>query len=456
MTNKRKFLNLLFFVSLFLFQSGGFLHAFEASYPKMPGLPLPSADCIGPSCLPILAAYWFGILVYGAGLISVVSLAIAGITFIASAGNSQTKKDASDRIKGSLLGLGLVLISFLIIRTINESLITPAIIELPAVDGVYYTNGTEDKPCPVENSNIPLSVEKNFRTIKYACSTGPALLIWEFPEANTESGNPDLSKIRVARKNCGETEDIGDYGSFRISFETPGVYFCSDNCNGNMCSNYMSSPVSANQENISDILGGNEIKAVRIVNEPSTSYYYGVIFHKERGVNNAGDCSYPIINEEDNSVCKNISLNPKSVNVFLLNKFNSKARPSGTGIGFYSEPYGDSAGAESGGEGSCEVTNTKIGKILSIYGISLAFDNIDYQCGYAAKTAQQYKNIYKSFKSNPGSIKINGSYLVSLYADTGDNGGYCQVFSRSVPNLKVQSFVATGYPVERIYIIPIK
>jgi len=461
---KNKYFLFLAFLFIFLFCSSGFASALEVKgYPPVPGLVAPSAECNAKTCLAIYVAYWFGLLVYTAGILALISFTIGAVGFMVSIDSAEVKSGAKDRMKGALLGLALTVVAFLILKTINPTLVRPSLEALPGVDGVFYTNNTEDKPAPVANSDTS-TIPEGFNNIKYVCSDGPALLIWEFPEAGLEGGNDDLSKVKVARKKCGEQESIGNYGSFKIAFETSGVYYCLGECSGDMCAGYMSSAVNSDENNISSPFNG-KIKGVRIVNDKKMGVYYGVIFHRVAGLENAGECSGPIINEDKDDACKPVNIQANSDNIFKWNNANSE-KPSGSGVDFYSEPFGSAAGAQKRGEGFCAVNNNMIGRTFSKNVGELSFGNTALGCGYAKNTNNDtknlYQNTYRTFQNKSGSMNIKGSYLVVLYSGNADSvkdgagGSYCQTFSKSVFNLKVQPFMATGHSIGSIYIIPTK
>jgi hypothetical protein len=478
---RKKYLLFLAFLFIFLFLNSGFANALEIkNYPKIPGVTTPSENCAGNNCLPIYISYWVGILIYIAGILALVSFTIGAIGFLASFDNAEKKSNAKDRMKGATLGLVLTMTSFLILKTINPVLVTPTLSLLPGVEGIFCSNGSENIPCPMESSDTTL-IPEGYRNIKYACSNGPALLIWEFPEPGLEGGNEDLSKVKVKKMNCGdEPEDISNYGSFKMAFDAPGIYYCLGGCGGgDMCSGYMSYAVTSSEGNIANPFNG-KIEGVRIINDSTKDIYYGAVFHKEAGLENAGECTKPVINTGKEGTCKNIkdygAIKISAGTVFRWNNDNATVS-SGSGVTLYSEPFGSAAGAQKRGEGFCAINNNTIGNTFSKNAGELSFNNgSDYGCGYAKNTNDAtknlYKNTYRTFSDKPGSIDIKGRYLVILFGDDagnndyGDNfnsddsgsntSSYCQIFSQSVPNLKVQPFVATGHPIGSIYIIPIK
>ncbi|MFH1990525.1 MAG: hypothetical protein ABIJ19_01585 [Patescibacteria group bacterium] len=90
----------------------------ETGLPNIPGGLLPTGQE-----LPSYIRYLF---IFGLGSITILALAqmmLGGIQYILSAGNVSKKEDAKDTIQQALLGLGLLLASFLLLRTINPDLV---------------------------------------------------------------------------------------------------------------------------------------------------------------------------------------------------------------------------------------------------------------------------------------------------------------------------------------------
>jgi len=89
----------------------------ETALPNISNAPNPSSG------LPQYINYLF---IFGLGAIAFLALAqmmIGGITYILAAGNVAKVEDAKDTIQQALLGLGLLLVSYLLLRTINPDLV---------------------------------------------------------------------------------------------------------------------------------------------------------------------------------------------------------------------------------------------------------------------------------------------------------------------------------------------
>jgi len=361
-------------VSLFCFV--GFVLATEVTYPSIPGLVAPN-DC-KTNCLPTFVSYWFGLLIYLASAISLISFAIGGIGMIISGDNATAASDAKDRMKGAVLGLVLTMFSFFILRTINESLVSPSLTPLPGVMGVFYTNGTERAPVGLMVDNVANRpkelIENSFNSITYDCIEGqetiaPMLLIWEFPKPGFQGNDNNYSGVVVKRLACGAKENIGSLGSFKMAFETPGVYYCLGGCSGDMCAGLMSGVQNVSQNQIGEPFAG-KIKGVRIVSYPSDDANYGAIFHKVMGLENGGHCNLPITNSGTTPVCKPVSdtASTFAVDIFRVGK---DYQASGNGVTFFSEANGELTENKAG---SFEVKKSQVNPYQQLDPSTMCFD----------------------------------------------------------------------------------
>ena len=84
---------------------------------------------VPPGQLPVgqeLPSYINYLFIFGLGLIAVLALGqmmFGGIQYILAAGNVAKHEEAKDTIQQALLGLGLLLASYLLLRTINPDLV---------------------------------------------------------------------------------------------------------------------------------------------------------------------------------------------------------------------------------------------------------------------------------------------------------------------------------------------
>ncbi len=441
---------LFIFIILLLLGSASFVFALEAKYPRVPGLPAVTDN----SELGDYIGYFFGLGMYLSGILAVISFAVGAIQLIMAASSPEMEKEGKDRMKGSLLGLVLTLSAFIILRTINPSFITPTLTPLPGVEGVFYFNGRDEKPAPISEANT-VNVPPGYNQIFYKCSNinSPALLIWKFPQKNFEG----YQNAVVVRKTCDSLENISGIGSFKMAFETPGVYYCLGGCSGDMCSGYMSEANLSSGQLPAPFK--DNIKSVMVVNDIANDIRYGTIFHDTDDPTRGGFCSLAFFSPDTGKqrACFNGIPVSSSVDIFAWN--GKTPETSGDGIEFYSEPFGWNSGAKAGKCFLSQKDNQNNATLCNNLGLisnywdddaqKLSFDytNVD--------RPPEYKQLYINFRQHPGSIRVKGNYLVILNSLVGQNQ-YCQTFYKDVPNLNEMEFIAAENNVDIVDVIPIK
>jgi len=457
-----KLISLISLSILLFVLNSPFAFALEVSYPDIPGLTKPVEND-----LPSYIAYLFGFGTYIAGIIAIISFAIGAVQLVMSASNPSLSKDAKDRMLSSIFGLILTLSAFVILQTINSKFVTPTLTVLPGGEGIFYTNGSDYKPAPqseADTENIPEGYDK----LIYRCNSGPALLVWIFPNKNF-----DYNGATTKRLTCGDKLPIGSAKSFKWEYETAGVYYCMDGCNGDMCSGYMSEANWGDQDEIESPFKG-KIKGVRIVNNTSDSFpqYFGAIFHKEIGITSAGECTEPIVFTTKGSGCKAVNIPAFSANIFQLNR--TEPETSGSGATFYNKTYGWNADVKSG---KFDVTKEQIQEAVTwttddFYKKNANEMIFDYS-GVETMDAYMCKNQYPScadensiegdccpcsaFQNCPGSVRIKGDYIVGLYSyiKNDKNKLYCETFTSDIESLDAYNYVESGNKIEYVDIIPI-
>jgi hypothetical protein len=451
-----------------------FVFALEIEYPGIPFYPALNSN----STLPQFIAYWFGLGIYIAMAIALISFVIGaiGIVIASASGDPSKRGEAIDRIKGSILGLVLLLSSFLILRTINHALVSPSLTSLGEVPGVFYTNGTDYKSSPISESNTA-NIPAGYSTIIYKCAVGaysPNLYIWKFPRINFKGSDNEYQGITIVEKKCGEQEPVGESGSFKIAFKTPGVYFfLGDNCRGYMSNSNLSSQNTATPFS-SDLKPGEttptgNIRSIKIVNDPTNNSYFGVIIHEQSGTDKSGPCDIPRFsnNAEECIQIYNDSYN-KDMQTNAVTIFQLSKNPiySGTGIDFYSHPYGWTAGS---GSGYYKILKEEFNKGVFTKKTSEMSLNYDGIKGALAENCQGKPLCSKASRGQEccpcgtlqtcfGSMQIKGKYLVALYSTASGSSlrSFCQIFYKDVPNFKTTDIFAKQGSVNYVNVIPLK
>ncbi len=440
-----------------LFFSFGIAHALEIKpeyYPRVPMVPAITEK----SKLGDFVAYFFGLGTMLAGAIAVIALAVAGVKLIIFSSNPEGRKDAIDSIKGALIGLVLTMASVVIIRTINLDLASPTLEPLPGVEGIFYTNGTEQKSAPrseVNTANIPAG----FTALEYVCkdSSAPTLFVWRYRLQNLDP----TGGVTVSTLSCEKPDlSLSGAGSFKMEYDTVGVYYFQDiNCNG-----YMSTVNPGNQNSIEPTFSSGGIKSVWIHNDPANNLYYGIIFHQSQDVKGTDRCTEPLYITKKEG-CVNVGAGfangIHSATIFRWNKDNYAS--SGDGIVLYSEPFGyksDKINKE--GVLTIKPDAIKDKKEMSLYDpISGKKGSSELDFDYTDKNVDiEYEMYCGTFNDCPGSIDVKGSYLVAFFSEKVNNGDrdpvpVCAVYEKSVENIKAEEFLM-GYGIDKLVIFPTK
>jgi len=158
LNKKQKGIFFLLFFLFFIF-SANFTLAIEFSAPEInyPSLPFPGVDSPqvflekigkgeipGEQALPLYVKYFYYLFLMIAGLLSLGVIVYGGLLYLISAGAPVKMISAKEQITGGILGLVILLSSYLILATINPQLaifrlpglerVTPAEIEIPSLE----------------------------------------------------------------------------------------------------------------------------------------------------------------------------------------------------------------------------------------------------------------------------------------------------------------------------------
>ena len=110
---------ILFFVSCFMLYDSAMAQVqLETGLPNIPGGQLPAGQEL-PSYINYLFIFGLGLIAF----LALVQMMLGGLTYILAAGNVTKVENAKDTIQQALFGLGLLLVSYLLLRTINPDLV---------------------------------------------------------------------------------------------------------------------------------------------------------------------------------------------------------------------------------------------------------------------------------------------------------------------------------------------
>lgn len=129
------------FVSLLCLSLSGFILAqreLEVTYPDVPGVIRPVTI---KTPLPEYIVYIFTLAIYVAGFVVVGSLVYGGFRYLTSSGNTSVMSEARSQIFASVVGLVVLLSSYLLLNTINPEIIEPTGVPIAINWGVILYKG---------------------------------------------------------------------------------------------------------------------------------------------------------------------------------------------------------------------------------------------------------------------------------------------------------------------------
>jgi len=432
------------FLLIIIIFSLGFYQYALALETKFPVIPIPEIPTItSDSKLPDLIRYFFGLGIAFSGVIALISLAIAGIQLVIGQANPEGVSSAKDRIRGSLLGIVLLMTSYLILQTVNPVLIQPEVTELASGPGIFLVKG--DKQASANSSYASISsipAELAGGQIEYRCanpSKDLPLLIWYYSKENFDASF-GANTIEI---DCNNNKfPIPSAGSLKMSYKTPGIYIY----NTSACQGYRSNPIAISGEIPEEFKKREtgDFRCVEIINDPANNTYFGTIIHERLDYVGGGNCQKPIVSPTPSQQNPNPASNLKqeisiekasSITIFRI---NTNPATSGDGIDFYSGSYGwDTKGSDSG---HYELPMTTISQTKFVF-IPPNQMTFNYN-GTSVGIEEQNNN--KTFADKQGSMRIKGSYLVSLYSSGLMQDGYCQVFTKNVVDFKGTEYIGRG------------
>lgn len=236
---------LIILIGLTLLASFALAQKLEIEYPQVgPAVPAELKE------LPQYIRYVFMFAIIIAGLVAFGSLVYGGFRYLASAGNPAAMSDARSQMTAGILGLILLLTSFLILQTINPRLIILKIGEVSARMGIILCKAATCSPDilqdPDARSGQDYLVVKSNRSCLEPCEPGDLgfyvgsiyffessdeVIVELYREKNYKPKPPDWTS---ADKDipAGTSVNVGKAAkSILLIWKTPGVYlFSTTNC----------------------------------------------------------------------------------------------------------------------------------------------------------------------------------------------------------------------------------
>jgi len=447
------------------------IYAFEIKkFPLIPQTFIPSEICEKSKllCLTSYVTYWINLLIYAAGIIALISFTIGAIQLIMNF-SAESVSEGKERIKNSLIGLCILLATFIILRTVNPALVTPTSHPLAPAPGLYFASKNDLSVAPFslfDTATIP----SDYRQLVYHCENYPPLFVWLFPQPGLEEGNKNkLQEVKVVVLKCNSRVSLANVGSYKTQYLTNGVYyFLNDKCEG-----YMSGAQIRSHEITPPFTSA---KSFRIIGP------YGVIFHSNPDFRQGSMCTWPVLNletklEKSLESCYSINL-AKPLSVEIFRHTYPYETITGDKVIFWSDVNGWDSGNKAGKK---EIYDEEIREgatnrgFLVVETKNIIFDYTDAG-GKMAEICQEKKQETEEKKTCPcrsvkdwneviragsevgegcgGSLQIIGDYFVSFYRKSGENFS-CQTFRKNTPNMSTSMTAQEKSKEESVLIIPV-
>lgn len=248
-----KKLFLIFFLSLILFVlTDNFIVAreLEITYPTINNISGPSSTR---ALLPDYVKYIFNFAIAISSLVVFGVMVYAGFLYVTSAGNPTTMKDATDRITSAIIGLIIILSSYLLLTTINPQLtvINPI---LGTNEGVIVYDTEANCKLGKGSPESQEKLEPDVNYLKLGVSSanleklnGHAGAVYLYKGSDelkvylyeNENWSGIKQEITGTAGSC-ITSPLSTAKSIELAWQNPGVYLCKD-ATSKECSVYSSS-----------------------------------------------------------------------------------------------------------------------------------------------------------------------------------------------------------------------
>lgn len=379
----------LFFFSI----TKGITTTIETQYPEFE-----TGEKITPeTTLPEYIKYIFKFSFIIVGILAFAFLIYGGVCYLTSTGNPTVMKDAKDRIFSAILGLIILLCSYLILINLNPELITIEMEKLEPVTGIYLISAISEEN-KIYYSQSVSNIPEGFNRVQFISPSEELISVFAFPETFFRGDAQEIKNNGASTLNSlpANTKSI------RFKWDLPGVYLKGEK----------SGEEIRLVGNISDLgvyyFKGKtkEIELKDLEKDSKKITNYQAIIHENRDFE--GACQ--VFTESDNTKIKNFS----SVTVFQRKEVSSGEEVE---IILYPLPnYQEYEGNEEAGKEPIE-KQTYSGEQVSPIEIGDLENNV------------------RSIITPPG-------YLVILFekGPSGTSpwvplGSKCQVFTRNNPNL---------------------
>lgn len=303
--NKLKQILALFFIVSLFFLSVSFVLAndvqkrgLEIKYPPIHGIEITTSTTI-----ETYALYIFSIAMIIGAILAFAVLIFGGFRYLTSAGNPLAMAEARKWIWGAILGLILLLCSWLIIGIINKEILKPEVPDIEAISGIYLVDKDNVK-IPYSGPRVE-SIPEYFEVdhIEFI-SDPPEDILYDDPDKDElcsvyiydEKGLEGEAREEIKNTGAETKYDVSNVGSMFLLWHEPGVYLYKEEGYDKQFNNpprpkfIQTSQASFKEE------FDNKIKSLRIVDDPSAKSsgigsYYAILFEEPNfNEDSQGEC----------------------------------------------------------------------------------------------------------------------------------------------------------------------
>lgn len=452
----------------FLFDSFCFAQReLEIEYPAVPGVETPITT---KTALPEYLRYIFTFAIIIAGLLAFGALIYGGIRYLTSAGDPTKMADARTQVTAGILGLIILLSSYLILNTINPQLILPKKPPIkPAVAGIrIYTMDA----CQEDDEHPSFKVAQNIkdltdpdlnwgfngekiRSIKFLGGPGDLTAsLWsniEFKGAKTPVGYPAGDTDPCKQSGPDLDFPLVTYKSISLDWHFPGVYlYANDSCAGDDYKIYQLSSATLPEfdNKTQSIKFRYGFRVIQISKDTPVDERNRILARE--CTNRGGEINLVPIGEKDNNYLYQCITQKYAAILHEKENYMGWCKP------FDQEPYPASGWCKSvsGGVSSITVYLKPIGDPIgqgvrfwedkNYSGEAIPptpgsyYENGDYDADLSRAPGAA------NFDNKTTSLEIDGHYVALLFEDE-DYGGKCEVFMSSDPDLRNNPLGQCGF-----------
>ena len=355
--------------------------------------------------LPEYVAYIFRLSLIIAAVAAFVVLTYGGIRYLLSFNNPEAMKDARNWISAGIIGLLIILASYLILTTISPEIVTPELKPIEALTGIYLINGEgEKKYIPQSMNGISFeAVSLEFRNTEdelysvFVCSKEV------FDGENSEE---------IKNEGRGSTFPVSNVKSIYFLWNRPGVYLYAKE-------NYGTPPPPRPFQASAGYLGDfdNRTKSIRINDVEDRFSYLAISFSDIdfEGENGIG------VAIKDSSNLNSVKDNISSIDVSGVIPINEAPADGGEVI-FYDDidctkkEHSESIKAGSSPGGSSFSQLNQFGKSINFSWPVLSFE-IKGNCWVIFNTKNDFSGRTEIFKKDGCYPTLKGTYIYHPHPD---------------------------------------